>query len=156
MSGHPLLSQALWALLLTAGTVTLHFVYTLRIIRVLEKHDRSRHKWVKEDVRRLYLLLEAVLMLLLVHGLEAALWAVFYFWHPGGLPDFTTAFYFSLTSYATIGYGDVLLGPGLRVVGSLEGMAGTLMFGWSVALLVAVLQKMAVAHPAGGGDGPKP
>ena len=46
--------------------------------------------------------------LLLLHLAEAIVWALF-FVLVGGLPDLESAVYFSLTSYTTVGYGDVVL-----------------------------------------------
>src|SRR4051812_4449009 len=56
----------------------------------------------------------ATLMILLFSGIiflhvtETSLWAVFYY-TSSLFKDFETSLYFSLTSYTTIGYGDVLL-----------------------------------------------
>lgn len=77
--------------------------------------------------------------MLLLHFFEAAVFAVFYF-AKSGFSDLSTAMYFSLASYATVGYGDVLLPPSLRLVGAAEGLVGTLLVGWTVALLVKCLQ----------------
>ena len=44
--------------------------------------------------------------------------------------------YFSLASYATVGDGDVLLPQELRLTGAAEGLIGTLMVSWTVAVLV--------------------
>ncbi len=49
------------------------------------------------------------------------------------------ALYFSLTSYATIGYGDVVLSHQWRILGAIEGVNGILMLGWSIAFLVGVV-----------------
>ena len=84
--------------------------------------------------------------LLVIHFAEAAIWAGFYTFS-GGLPDFETAFYFSLTSYTTIGYGDVLLPKHLRIIGSAEGMVGTFMCGWSVAIIAALLHAIVTHNP---------
>src|ERR1044072_1332230 len=55
------------------------------------------------------LLLIAVFgVLIFLHLVEAGLWATFY--HLKGLfNEFETALYFSLTTYTTIGFGDVVL-----------------------------------------------
>ena len=47
--------------------------------------------------------------------------------------------HFTITSFATVGYGDLLLPRFWEISGSLEGMTGALLTGWSVALLVAVV-----------------
>lgn len=75
------------------------------------------------------------------HLLEASLFAVFYR-YVGAFNDWNTSFYFSLVSYATVGYGDVTLPEHWRLIGGVEGLVGALMVGWSVAVLVAVLQRL--------------
>jgi hypothetical protein len=72
---------------------------------------------------------------------EAGLFAAFYF-VIDAFNDWNTSFYFSLVSYATVGYGDVTLPQHWRLIGGVEGLVGALMVGWSVAVLVAVLQRL--------------
>jgi voltage-gated potassium channel len=82
-----------------------------------------------------------VITLLLVHFAEAALWAVALLWWQA-LPDFDTALYFSLTSYSTVGYGDVILPEPYRMLGPVESVLGVLMMGWSTAVIVAVFYRV--------------
>jgi voltage-gated potassium channel len=84
------------------------------------------------------LMAQVVTTLLLVHLAEAVVWALFYVL-VGGLPDLETAVYFSLASYATVGYGDVVLPEPWRLLGPIEGTVGVLMLGWSTGILVAVI-----------------
>ena len=81
---------------------------------------------------------ELIGTLLLLHLAEAIVWALFLVWI-GGLPDLETAMYFSLTSYTTVGYGDVLLSPRWRLLGPIEAAVGVLMLGWSTGILIAVI-----------------
>jgi hypothetical protein len=58
------------------------------------------------------------------------------------LPDFETAIYFSLTSYTTVGYGDVVLPASWRILGPVEAGVGILMFGWSTGIMVTALTRI--------------
>jgi hypothetical protein len=80
--------------------------------------------------------LSVVAALVILHCLEILIWAQFLFWS-NCFPDRETATYYSLMSYTTVGYGDVLLPLHWRLLGGLEAMIGVLMFGWSTACLVA-------------------
>ena len=60
----------------------------------------------------------------------------------GALDNWEAASYFSLVSYATLGYGDVTLPSEWRLIGASEGLVGALMVGWSVAVLVVFLQQL--------------
>ena len=77
-------------------------------------------------------------------------WAAF-FVLIGALPDIELAMYFSLTSYTTVGYGDVLLPEPWRLLGPLEAAVGVLMLGWSTGILVAVIGQLFKSETAGEG-----
>ena len=75
-----------------------------------------------------------------VHGLEVLLWACCYRWLC--FPSWESALYFSASSYATVGYGDVILPSKWRVLGPLESILGVLMCGLSVSLLFALAARL--------------
>ena len=79
--------------------------------------------------------------IMLLHITETSMWAVFYYTR-GLFEDFETALYFSLTSYTTIGYGDVLLPHRWRLLGAVEGVSGVLLCGVSTAFIFAVINAM--------------
>ncbi|SMD03034.1 potassium channel family protein [Rhizobium sp. RU36D] len=51
--------------------------------------------------------------------------------------DFPTALYFSTTTFATVGFGDITADPDWRMLSALQGVNGFLLIGWSTAYLVA-------------------
>ena len=82
-----------------------------------------------------------VLVFAVVIGLslvETGIWAVFYYFR-GLFPNLETALYFSLGTYSTIGYGDVVLPQRWRLLGGIEGISGVLLCGLSAAFVFAVL-----------------
>ena len=83
-----------------------------------------------------------------LHMIETAVWAGFYLWW-GLFPDFETSWYFSLTSYTTIGYGDVTLPQKWRVLGGIEGFSGVLLCGVSTAFILIILNAMLVTRIPG-------
>jgi len=58
---------------------------------------------------------------MLIHLLQIVVWGLFYAWK-GGMPDFTTACYFSAVTYTTTGYGDLVLPAEWRLVGGVEAL----------------------------------
>jgi voltage-gated potassium channel len=58
-----------------------------------------------------------------------------------------SALYFSASSYATVGYGDVVLPSNWRMLGPLESIIGVLMCGISVSILFATVTRL-VSRPA--------
>jgi hypothetical protein len=88
------------------------------------------------------LLLNVIFALVTVlHLTEAGIWAAFYYVR-GLFTDYETAFYFSLGTYSTIGYGDVVLPEHWRLLGGIEGVSGVLLCGLSAAFIFAVINVM--------------
>jgi hypothetical protein len=76
-----------------------------------------------------------------LHTVEIWLYAFLFL----GLGEFGTleaAVYYSTTSFSTLGYGDLTLSEGRRLLGAIEGAQGFLLIGWSTAFLVAVIGRM--------------
>jgi voltage-gated potassium channel len=71
--------------------------------------------------------------IIVLHGVLILLWAGWYRWYC--FPSMESAFYFSASSYATVGYGDVVLPSNWRMLGPLESIMGVLMCGISVSVL---------------------
>jgi len=63
-----------------------------------------------------------------------------------------TALYFSMVTFTTLGYGDVTMSPDWRLLASFEAANGIIMFGWTTALIAAVIQRLATDRHRGHGD----
>jgi hypothetical protein len=76
--------------------------------------------------------------------IEAVLWALVYLYTPGitHLSDHQTAFYFSMVTFTTLGYGDVVLTGEWRTLASIQAANGVIMFGWTTALIFYFIQKI--------------
>jgi voltage-gated potassium channel len=98
------------------------------------------------DVLRLGVIRSTTLMMRLMtafiglHVLEILLWACFYRWFC--FPLWESAFYFSAASYATVGYGDVVLPRMWRNLGPVESIIGVLMCGLSASFLFAIVSRL--------------
>jgi hypothetical protein len=132
-----MVKMILVALGLTAVTVIIHGLGAAAAAR------RTAGLWAKRRDRATRLGAELLIArlvgsLLLLHIAEAVVWGLF-FLAVGVVPDVETAAYFSLTSYTTVGYGDVVLAAPWRLLGPIESAVGILMLGWSTGILVAVI-----------------
>lgn len=76
--------------------------------------------------------------------LETMIWACFYRWKC--FSAWEASFYFSVASYSTVGYGDVILPQIWRSLGPVEGLTGMLMCGMSVSGLFAILTRILAAE----------
>jgi voltage-gated potassium channel len=135
-----MLQQILFAVVLTALTVVLHAAGSVFII--IPATGVWKHVVSSVVVPRpVWVLIRLVALLLILHLVEMAVWAGAY--AVGGVfPDFETALYYSMTSYTTVGYGDVIPSVSWRLLGPIEAVVGVLMLGWSTSIIVAAVHRM--------------
>ena len=79
------------------------------------------------------------LLLVLLHGIEAAIWAAAYVWL-GALDSPNDAILYSVDSMTTRGASGLTLQQHWRMMGALESANGLLLFGISTAYIFAVMQ----------------
>jgi hypothetical protein len=136
-----MLAQLLLALALTTVTVIIHAAGTVRIVLPLSRIWGPGGGESRDAHRAILPLIRLVSGLLLLHVLEISLWAAA-FAAIGIFADYETSLYYSLKSYTTVGYGDVLPSTSWRLVGPLEAAVGVLMLGLSTGVIVAAVQRI--------------
>ena len=128
---------------LVAVTVAIHAMGTTFLVRYMasEYLDRAGN-WASRRV--LAALTIAALVLVFLHTVEILVWAGVYkaLVPVGELADFETAVYFSFVTFTTLGYGDITLSEGWRLLSGIQALNGILLVGWSTALMFAVVQKI--------------
>jgi hypothetical protein len=132
--------QLLFCLALASVTVILHAVGTVHVVMPAS----GVWNWKKEfspPLRPVFALTRLVSLLLVLHLVEISVWAAA-FTAANVLPDFETSLYYSLKSYTTVGYGDVLPPNSWRLLGPFEAAVGILMLGWSTGIIVAAVQRI--------------
>lgn len=135
--------QLLVAFALGASNILIHAVGTYTMLQwLLREAKRSDFLAFSRTVWTLIRFFAAIVVL---HSLEMVIWGQFYLWQ-GCFPDMETAWYYSLTSYTTVGFGDVVIASPWRLMGGMEAMFGVLLFGWSTAALVTLLYYIQNAH----------
>lgn len=133
-----MLVQLVIATVMVIMTVLIHLMGLAILMRVLRSHSRIFRKLT---IMPLTLLLAATLGIIAIHTLEIWLYALTYL-QLGAFRHFEQALYFSTVTYATIGYGDVVMPHEWRILGSIEGAAGIIMLGWSTAFLISLLTQL--------------
>src|SRR6266436_4405158 len=100
-------------------------------------------------IRSAMLMVRLMTAIIVLHVFEILLWAGFYRWLC--FPLWESAFYFSAASYATVGYGDVVLPQMWRTLGPVESIIGVLMCGLSASFLFAIVTRLIdrEARPSG-------
>lgn len=128
---------------LTAFNVAVHALGTVSWIqfmngrRYLRLHDST---WW----RNLRVVITTVIVLLLLHIVEVAAWALTYLVIPDitELKSYEEAGYFSIVTFTTLGYGDITLSSPWRLLSGIEAMNGILLFGVSTAIVLAIVQRL--------------
>lgn len=102
------------------------------------REDLSRTASTKQFGVLIVILFAGIMFL---HIVQTSLWAIFYYVQ-GLFSDFETSLYFSMVSFTTLGYGDVLLPRRWRLLGVIEGFSGVLLCGVSTAFIFAAVNAM--------------
>lgn len=120
--------------------VGIHGFGLLSLGRGLEMYEvRAPRSYVEGPLWRHWLLTIAVVLgLFVIHGVEIWMYA-FVYRLIGAVSDLRDAVYFSSISYGAIGYSDDLMAREWRLLGAIEGVAGPILLGWSVAFFVSVM-----------------
>ena len=123
-----------------ALSVLIHLSGILALIRLMRLHTR---RWMTRHVglNQATIILGAAFGLFVLHAAEIWLYASLYA-ILGAAPDFEQALYFSISTYATIGYGDLTLGRAWRVLGAIEGINGIILLGWSTAFFISIVERL--------------
>jgi len=133
-----MLLTILAALVLVAITMMLHIVGLVTLlVALVRKHAHAPTRFWPMTL----LLIQVTWGLVLIHATEIGAWALFFLWM-GCLPDAESAIYFSGVTYATVGYGDVVLPQPWRMLGPVEGLTGILMCGLSTGLFFAIITRL--------------
>ena len=145
----------MWLLIISIGmiglTVGIHTLGAAFWLRRLGKR-LEYHASINQPPHLFQGILSTAMVLIMLHIFEAFLWAVLYLQLPAqaGLKNFQDAFYFSMITFTTLGYGDITLAQEWQILTGVEGMVGITVFGLTTALLFAVIQniwKVRHKHP---------
>jgi hypothetical protein len=101
---------------------------------------RSWGVWKRDEHAGMYWVAGIILLMFLASVLEVIVWALLYM----ALDIFQSgeqAFYFSGVTYTTLGYGDMVIEGRWRILSAFEAANGIIMFGWTTALVFAVVQR---------------
>jgi hypothetical protein len=130
------------------GLLTLNIIVSALAAFWLEMAFRRMHPWLIRPPQRpklLLLLIGVGLWVLAVITAGVWIWALAYL-ALGTFGDLETAVYFSLVSFTTLGFGDVILPAEWRLLSGMEAANGFLSFGLLTALLVEALRQVRLSQ----------
>ncbi|HLO21444.1 MAG TPA: ion channel [Sphingomicrobium sp.] len=133
-----MLVQLILATAMAIMTVLIHLFGLAILMRTLRSHIRILRKLT---IMPMTLLLGATVGIIAIHTVEIWLYALLYL-QLDAFSHFEQALYFSTVTYATLGYGDLVMPHQWRILGAIEGAVGIIMLGWSTAFLVSLLSQL--------------
>ena len=129
-----------WGLPLIVLTVLVHALALVeirdRVVIQLPLILRARRSSVVLAV----LIVVTVLLLTVLHAVEASAWAGAYV-ALGARPDIASAMLYSLSAMTSYGHANVFLAKHWQLMGAIEALNGMMLFGLSTAFLFAVLRE---------------
>ncbi|MBC7768246.1 MAG: two pore domain potassium channel family protein [Phycisphaerales bacterium] len=126
--------------LMVAATVTVHFFGLLTLLYLLRRHG-VRFRANESVLGQGALIMTVIFGLFAIHTVEIWLYALAYLLL-GAAVDFETALYFSTVTFASLGYGDIVLSRDWRLFGAIEAANGVILFAWSTAFLLSVMARL--------------
>ncbi len=120
------------------ATVIVHGVFTATGVGFLREHHLNRERR-EANLHASLVMALFVLWMFIATVVEVWLWAGLYR-ILGVFETVEESLYFSTVTMTTLGYGDVVLDSSWRLLSAFEAANGLFLFGWSTALVFAVVQ----------------
>ncbi len=133
--------QILVALIPLCITVILHGFGMDVVRRSFKRFGLPMLEAKAHPAARSALMVGIVAIMLVTHFAEVIVWAAFYF-QAGMIGSVREAMFYSMEYYTTLAVNVHSLSGHWTGFGGFEAMTGMLMFGWSTAVLAAVVQRM--------------
>ena len=131
-----MLMNILIAAFIIIATVVIHAGMMILALRGFEKHVGGLRQRLGQTY--FYRVGGVVLLMFLASLIEVLVWAIAYL-ALNAIEGFEQAFYFSMVTFTTLGYGDIVLQERWRLLASFEAANGIIIFGWTTAIVMAVV-----------------
>lgn len=133
-----MLRQILVSIAISVCNISIHAVVMDAVLRAARAASARATSY--PSLQLIAVMSATVSVLMAAHIAEIIVWSLGYAM-VGAAPADTDLVYFSFVNYTTLGYGDVTPLPRWRLLGPMTAMNGVLLFGWSTAVIFAILQK---------------
>jgi voltage-gated potassium channel len=131
------MDEMFWGVILVAASLMMHGMGMLGTLRVSDAYKRRFQNSTSFIIGIIHLIL-ASWMITLAHVLEVMMWAGFFQWKHCFV-NYSTAAYFALNEYTTVG-SEFNLPTNWRLLEGMIATAGLLGFAWSTAVLLTLAQ----------------
>ena len=132
-----LLNIAIAAFLMAVTTI-IHAGGMILLLHDLKQQRTGVLAWWQKS--REYWIVTIILTMFIIAVLETLVWAFAYL-ALGAIEGLEKALYFSMVTFTTLGYGEIVLEERWRLLASFEAANGIIMFGWTTAIVIAAVQR---------------
>jgi hypothetical protein len=139
-----MLRQLLVGIAVSVCNIAIHAIVMATVLwaaRVTSERATSH-----QSLRLIAVMTATVTVLMAAHFAEVVVWTFAYV-IVGVAPPGSDLLYFAFVNYTTLGYGDVTPLRRWQLLGPMTAMNGVLLFGWSTAVIFAVLRKAMIPGP---------
>jgi hypothetical protein len=136
-----MLRQFLVSIAVSVGNIAIHAIVMAAVLWVA--HIADERTTSRQSLRLVAVMIATVSVLMAAHIAEVVVWSFAYLM-VGLAPPGTDLIYFAFVNYTTLGYGDVTPIERWQLLGPMTAMNGVLLFGWSTAVIFAVLRRTMV------------
>ena len=125
---------------LLAITIVIHALGASQWVRYLGRKQVVHLPW--SGRRAMAILVSSAIVVVALHAIEIMVWAAAYqlILPAEELATFEEAVYFSFVTFTTLGYGDITLTEGYRLLSGIEALNGIILVGWTTAMIFSVVQ----------------
>jgi hypothetical protein len=127
--------QVLIGMAAIAATVLIHAAFMLIAGRLRRREAAAP----MGPIRQAATIIAVVLWFFLSLCLQCWGWAALLL-SLGALGTLEEALYFATVTFTTLGYGDIVLGPDWRLLGAFAATNGTIIIGWTTAMVFLAVQ----------------
>lgn len=139
-----MLRQILVGIAVSVCNIAIHAIVMAAVLRVARLASERATSY--QSLRLIAVMTAIVSVLMVAHIAEVIVWS-FAYAIVGAAPPGTDLIYFAFVNYTTLGYGDVIPLQRWHLLGPMTAMNGVLLFGWSTAVIFAVLRKTMITSP---------
>jgi hypothetical protein len=135
-----MLENLLIAAVLMAITTIIHTGAMLIVLKPI-LHPFFIKQRVPLKVLHVLQVWRVLLLMFFATTLEVVVWAYAYL-SLGAIELLEDAVYFSMVTFTTVGYGDIVLHESWRLLSAFEAANGIIMFGWTTAIVIGVVTRI--------------
>jgi Ion channel len=133
-----MLTEWILATAMAVFTASVHLLFLGILVRALRIRERLFRRL---RIMPQLLLFAGAVGIVVIHALEIWFYALLYV-YLHAFSQLEQALYFSIVTYSTLGYGDLLMPHEWRILGATEAPVGVIMLGWSTAFLISLLSQI--------------